>query len=808
MPRRRYRRKLSWMEYVFPAVVLLGIALCMYTCNPADASAEWIEIRNFGGVFYDANAGRIPWTGERAYASRCEDWLFLNGEMERPSWGWKDSRPTVAGTGINFILPTHNAGELLFRTLYSYNVLTDTTAELASDTISTVTMTSGDSVVLRTDPPSASEAAWERLTLTDIRSVVIDRSTYGIWGFYDNDTLVIKGTPSATTTDTLYGSIISLGSVVSPPDGFVANDTTWLVDGSRLSYYTNDSAFAFSYPTYNATGAVTQVERSNDTFYAIGAFSSAYGSNKYVFHLAGGLNQRGIPFEIMRFADNGSADTLFLRGDSSRYAALTERTAHSSGCRYVVTRPDSTMPLQFLRYVNGTLTQHGNYGGVRHWTFDPIDTTWMSSVRDFDCKLVRWQGLGVKNAQGYAKIIKDGTAWKIHLWAVGASAYSTNQVVTIALFQNKPLSMANVGKANEYTMVEYHRGRAWYAGSVKDPTKISYSYEFDYDSIYSSGTVVTTDDNPVTGLRSMGDQMVIYLRYGMITVTGVAPSEFYYSPVSTNVGAVSNHSIARDPLTNTDYFCNEDGLWKFDGSGVSQVEVNATGLFRDSVYWNNERFFSAAVWDGKYWLSCTFGVAAGDNVLSANRLIAFDLATGDVSFINGIESNFVYRWTYPKLKDRLFVGDRDSSVLWEVNAEPWISGGVVTGDDDVRRTSIWRSGWDAFGSTADQKRINTYRLDYEVTSDSRYLTDADDDSVIVKFLGTNTSGELSETILWADTIVFTGAGITNPAKSHYATVGRAVQGRALAVQIESSDKRMRVTGFAADVVPMGKVRRQ
>jgi hypothetical protein len=221
-------------------------------------------------------------------------------------------------------------------------------------------------------------------------------------------------------------------------------------------------------------------------------------------------------------------------------------------------------------------------------------------------------------------------------------------------------------------------------------------------------------------------------------------------------------------------------LWVSTGGEGQQIPTPTTKIFTDSMNWSLADGFWAAVYDGQYVLSCAFGAAATKN----NRLLVLDLESHDISFITGFNPGAVFTWYEPGYGERLFVGDADSSVIYEFDKT-----------SDVYRMSDYRTGFETFGDPSRRHLVREYLLTYE--SDNG-------DSIGLDFYAATDAGAWPTTATWTDWVVASATGT----KSVLGGVSRLAQGRAIALGFRSDASAVRIIEYEVDVADLGKERPQ
>ena len=381
-------------------------------------------------------------------------------------------------------------------------------------------------------------------------------------------------------------------------------------------------------------------------------------------------------------------------------------------------------------------------------------------------------------------------------------------------------------KRFHWTVAENHRGRVFYTGNkMKTPWDSTVIYAWSpldhYDVVTGLGSGIERleGDAAIVGLSSMGSNLLIYRNRppnAILSQSGFSDEDFFLTPLSAGVGAVSDQSIARNPLDEADYFPNNLGMWKCDGSSVSKVQTNCEAIFRDSINWAAENMIVGAVFDNHYWLAAPFGTSTVND-----RFLAIDLESGAVTFVPNYSTWYpgslkVLR--LPGFRDRMFAGASDTGKMFEI-APPGTHKENRASTDDLwnmtAQNGEWRSGWMDFGEPTIRKRINAYNIVYQSdqwSSSFGSLGGEGRDWVIVSFYK-----DYSETAVWSDSITSNTFGTDTTTISTMRMVPGVVQGRSLSFGIRFSGQGfvgsvvnatgdVSVSKFAMDVVSVGTVK--
>lgn len=135
------------------------------------------------------------------------------------------------------------------------------------------------------------------------------------------------------------------------------------------------------------------------------------------------------------------------------------------------------------------------------------------------------------------------------------------------------------------------------------------------------------------------DYLFIFRRYGITRMHAYASQEeFSASQIFTTGGRIYENSLA--VCGENIIFLSGDGLYLFDGLGTKRLLPAFDKLFEGV---DNENS-CAAFFSGKYYLACRLNFADGKKVLCENgeyvnnALMTFDLNTGSVSLLRGVDA--------------------------------------------------------------------------------------------------------------------------------------------------------------------------
>lgn len=759
------------------------------------AHAEWVNFPGFSGTVTRASSSNLGFD----HARKAHSVLFRTGEMEKLAIDWRNTRPVI-GLPIDWMAKSPSSSHFFYSVgggVRYYNVDIDTSTRVGVTATDSVNTTSGDSTATRSSVLSPSQ--WLKLTLTGMETVKIGDSVYSIEGFYNSKKLQLSRGAYSTATNALMSLSRSVSSASGPPGSFIANDTAWFADGDFLHYFLGDSSVSISYPTYAYFGVVDSLVKvwnagctNNrcDTVYAYGNFPDSILNDILDFYFLFDVDTfpRGIPtWSDAAFNIGGGTERIRLILDTAYYKhwdTTGERVVDGSRC--VAFRPGAYHAFNQYDYLyqdTGKWDYRATHGNVAYGLWTPNNPgQYFLSVREYDCRMMRpgiWSsGARIANTLGYSsqcRIVKENDTLKLLVFDKAGTIHTSDvTTTTLQMYENPCVAMSGAGSiAWDWRIAALHRQRVFWSGGDTG-NAFAWSNLEDYDSFGGEEYLEGPED--VTAITSNGQEAAIYRERSILGLSGFDENDFYLVPTPSGVGAVNNATVERDPLSNTDYFFNDQGVFQSASGSVSEVPTACPEIFSDSINWSRKAWFDGVVYNRKYVIAVAFGSS-----LANNRLIFVDLESGDVSFQYGINPGCLYVHRVPGSVERLFVGDADSTRIVEM---------AVNGTDEIRTTSDWRSGWYDGGDRALLKRGARYQIGYE--------SDAND-TLFVDFY-TN----FSETAVATKTIVASAGGN----KTFYGFGPNKWMDEHLAIGIRMSDPSVKIVRADIDVVPVGRGRGQ
>lgn len=111
---------------------------------------------------------------------------------------------------------------------------------------------------------------------------------------------------------------------------------------------------------------------------------------------------------------------------------------------------------------------------------------------------------------------------------------------------------------------EMFRQRVWRAGDADHPDRIYWSGFANGESVGPNAYLLTTSGEAVTGLKRLGETLVVFTINTIDIIVGKTPKTFEILPKYTNVGCISHHSIVN--IHDRLWFASQSGLCVYDGS--------------------------------------------------------------------------------------------------------------------------------------------------------------------------------------------------------------------------------------------------
>ena len=179
-------------------------------------------------------------------------------------------------------------------------------------------------------------------------------------------------------------------------------------------------------------------------------------------------------------------------------------------------------------------------------------------------------------------------------------------------------------------------------------------------------------------------------------MSGFAAADFYTQPVPIREGVPNNWVLGSS--SRGDVIANENGISLFSGSSLDKLSPQIIEVFSDSVEWSNEDAMRGDVFDDAYHVLVPF-----DTGLVDPRVVSVDLESREAWMTQWPHSASLWTYTDDIGNERLFFGDKDSSVVWEAEGDT----------SHLYFKPDWRSSWSDLGDPDQIKVIQSHRLEFD-----------------------------------------------------------------------------------------------
>lgn len=112
--------------------------------------------------------------------------------------------------------------------------------------------------------------------------------------------------------------------------------------------------------------------------------------------------------------------------------------------------------------------------------------------------------------------------------------------------------------------VEIYHDRAYYGGGSVNPERLYFSKLFEPEAVGANNFIRTRDGEPITGLKRVGDRLLVFCRRSCYEVQGYTASDLQMVKISPSVGTISGLSVVN--INDRLWFCGEQGIYIYDGS--------------------------------------------------------------------------------------------------------------------------------------------------------------------------------------------------------------------------------------------------
>ena len=207
-------------------------------------------------------------------------------------------------------------------------------------------------------------------------------------------------------------------------------------------------------------------------------------------------------------------------------------------------------------------------------------------------------------------------------------------------------------------------------------------------------------------LISFNDYLYIFRDYGITKLSVYGTSEtFAVNHLYHSDSYIYPNSIC---LNGEDvYFLNCNGLKKFNGTSVSDLDLDGFDLIKDI----NQAKCYASIYDGKYYLACrgkvsSDGVGCENNTqgYTNNMLFVYDILTKQTDIVRGIDINMLLTFNNP-FKSKLLACFNGSDLIGKV--------GQLSKDGKFFSSPIkkyWKSTCTDFGYPNASKRVSSFNI--------------------------------------------------------------------------------------------------
>ena len=170
----------------------------------------------------------------------------------------------------------------------------------------------------------------------------------------------------------------------------------------------------------------------------------------------------------------------------------------------------------------------------------------------------------------------------------------TENVATLAL--GSVLSTQRGVGPKAYVGEIYH-DRMWYV-DASDKTKIYYSELFEPESVAALNFLTTWDGEFVTGIKRLGDVMLVFCRSCSYVITGWDENDIIIRKISPSIGCISHWSIV--DIHGRLWFASQDGVYVYDGSFQYMMD-DLPGYWGDSYLANLDAYENCIAADDRIW---------------------------------------------------------------------------------------------------------------------------------------------------------------------------------------------------------------
>ena len=308
------------------------------------------------------------------------------------------------------------------------------------------------------------------------------------------------------------------------------------------------------------------------------------------------------------------------------------------------------------------------------------------------------------------------------VWAVGTTLYSYNDstVSTIKTGLSSSATRYWFAQANDYIFytngydaprkwdgttdsviggspptfkqIIIHKNRLW-GVDASDPTKLFFSDETEYEKYTSTNFVyipAPKTADPITGMRIIQDNLVVWTRNNKYVLYGSDLTNFVLRKAASNKGAV-NDSVVQ-VYQNYAFYLSDDGVYMFNGASDKIISSKIKSKI-DAIA--DKSKCRAVIHDNKYYLFYPSPAQAQNDKCLVYDLVYESWWEDDTAYV---ECAFVMNG----------VGDDGQLVLGSNRAGFLIFGDEDTNDLGKRIYSEYRTKYYSFGHPSRYKRLRSF----------------------------------------------------------------------------------------------------
>lgn len=258
------------------------------------------------------------------------------------------------------------------------------------------------------------------------------------------------------------------------------------------------------------------------------------------------------------------------------------------------------------------------------------------------------------------------------------------------------------------------------------------------------------DGQNITGLKALGDRLVIYKERSIwiAQFTGDSDIPFVFTRTQSNVGAESGYSICE--VDNGHVFRSQDGYYYFDG--LNSVKISDKISTTLQSYASTRAKYVPAVYQkskNKYWAAES---ASGGSTHS--KVVTWDSFNSAFSVYTGINAN-CFALVYYAGDERVYFGDYSGFVYRADYGADDYPAGTQTAID-----AYYCTKWFNFDDLANKKGIPHVMLYHQIASTTltfSYSYDFDSGFDYSQTILLGTSSDEWDTAIW-DTATFAASG--------------------------------------------------